>query len=76
MELAKAWVAYEWIDFGIYNFNLNGSSPEEAKALVADGKKRWAYCRGGVLTLVDIDYQLLSWESFVEAKDGRLVCLG
>ena len=75
MELAKAWAAYEWIDVGIYNFDLAGYSPAEAKSLVAAGKKRWCYCQGGVLTLVDLDYQLCMWENFAEYRCGRIVLL-
>ena len=75
MNEVRGYVVYETLAMPIINFNLGSHLPAEARMLVAAGKKRWAYCQGGVLTLVDLDYQLCMWENFAEYRCGRIVLL-
>lgn len=57
--------AEEEIVFGLPNRNYGGHDRATASRLVREGKGRWAWCHGGVLAFVPLDYELLMYEHFL-----------
>ena len=62
----RSMTIWETVAIGVYNFNYGpATSRAEADELVKGGDYRWAFCLGGVLSLVPKDYELKEWESWV-----------